>query len=61
MNMLKIDRFSKAKSEMNRPKIIWDLLTKNFGLDFFNEVIEKEYGVTPKALNEFKTQIVHHF
>jgi len=34
---------------MNRPQQIWNMLQKNFGSDYFLEVIEEEYGIAPGA------------
>ena len=46
---------------MNRPQVIWNLLQKNFGSDYFLEVIEEEYGIAPGANEEFAQKIQVHF
>ena len=46
---------------MNRPQVIWNLLQEHFGQDYFLEVIEEEYGISPGANKQFEKQIQAHF
>lgn len=57
----KIDPSSNTKANKNRAKQIWDMLIKNFGSDYFVEVIEEEYGISPGSNESFKAQIDFHF
>ena len=33
---------------MQRAKVIWALLNKYFGQEYFSEAIEREYGIVPE-------------
>ena len=56
-----LDPNSKKKKEMNRPQCIWNMLTHHFGSDYFLEVIEEEFGITPGANEIYASKIEHHF
>ena len=56
-----LDPSSKKKKEMNRPQCIWNMLTQYFGQDYFLEVIEEEFGITPGANEIYASKIEHHF
>lgn len=56
-----LDPTSKGNPDMNRPLVIWNLLQSHFGQDYFLEVIEEEYGISPGANKQFETQINNHF
>ena len=56
-----LDPSSKYKKDMNRPQCIWNMLTRHFGQDYFLEVIEEEFGITPGANEIYASKIEHHF
>ena len=33
--------------ELNRPRVVWDLLKKHFREEYFLEPIEEDFGITP--------------
>ena len=37
------------------------MLTHHFGSDYFLEVIEEEFGITPGANEIYASKIEHHF
>ena len=46
---------------MNRPIVIWNMFKEHFGEDYFLEVIEEEYGMTPGANEVLSIKISEHF
>ena len=57
----RVDAGARTKDEMFRQKVLWDLLAKYFGPDYFLEVIEEEYGVAPGQNDQLDKQIKKHF
>ena len=45
------------KGKTSRPKAIWEILQRNFGADYFLDVIEEEYGISPGANEEITKMI----
>ena len=45
------------KGKSSRPKAIWEFLQKSFGADYFLDVIEEEYGISPGANEEITKMI----
>ena len=56
-----IDPISKNNKDMNRPLLIWSCLQEKFGNDYFVEVIEDEYGISPGSNDNFSLQLENHF
>lgn len=44
-----------------RPPEIWKTFHKFFGPDYFHEVIEEEYGISPKTDSQMANQISKFF
>ena len=49
------------KPQIFRSKVIWDLLCKYFGPDYFLNVIEDEYGIAPGHNDNLTLLIKKHF
>ena len=61
MQLRRLDPSVRGSKDLNRPFIIWNILHKHFGQDFFLEVIEEEYGITPHANQILELKMTEHF
>ena len=48
IKLCEIDSAAKHRADIFRPRLIWDLLAKYFGPEYFLEVVEEEYGISPE-------------
>ena len=44
---IKLNSDAVEAQELNRPRVVWDLLRKHFRDEYFLEPIEEDFGITP--------------
>ena len=54
---IKLNSDAVEAKELNRPRVVWDLLRKHFRDEYFLEPIEEDFGITPGSDKMLRDQI----